>query len=164
MTERRDENVATTRIGGITMTIKTEDPPAMPAIGERASLRRRVTTEDIERFTAMTGDRNPVHYDARVAGASKFGSIIVQGGVTTGLLNAVVAEKLPGPGSVFLETRWSYRAPVRPGDEIIAEVEVIERRDDKPIARLRTTITTADGTLVISGEAVVWRDPSVAAR
>jgi acyl dehydratase len=131
-------------------------------IGDRARRSRRVTAADIELFTAMTGDRNPVHYDADVARASRFGDIIVQGGVTSGLLNAVVAEQLPGPGSVFLETRWSYRAPVRPGDEITAEVEVIGVRSDKPITRLRTTITNQHGTVVLDGEAVVWRDPLVA--
>jgi acyl dehydratase len=134
-----------------------------PAIGDRARRSRAITTSDIELFTSMTGDRNPVHYDLEVARASRFGEIIVQGGVTSGLLNAVVAEQLPGPGSVFLETRWSYRAPVRPGDEITAEVEVTGARSDKPITSLRTTITNQSGVVVLDGEAVVWRDPVVAA-
>jgi acyl dehydratase len=75
------------------------------------------------------------------------------------LLNAVVAEDLPGPGSVFLHVDWSFRAPVRPGDEITAEVEVLEARQDKPIAKLRTTITNQDGTVVLDGEALVWTEP-----
>ena len=85
--------------------------------------------------------------------------VIVQGGVTSGLLNAVVAEDLPGPGSVFLHVDWSFKAPVRPGDEITAEVEVLEAREDKPITRLRTTISTADGTVVLDGSALVWTEP-----
>ena len=89
---------------------------------------------DIELFTELSGDRNPLHYDAEAASRSRFGGIIVQGGVTTALLNAVVAEELPGPGSVFLHVDWSFKAPVRPGDEITAEVEVLELRADKPIA------------------------------
>ena len=102
--------------------------------GTTASRSRTVLAEDIERFTAMTGDRNPLHYDAELAAATRFGGIVVQGGVTTGLLNALVAEDLPGPGSVFLHTDWSYRARVRPGDTITATVEVLERRaPDKPI-------------------------------
>jgi acyl dehydratase len=133
------------------------------AVGDRARRTRRVTHRDIELFTELTGDRNPVHYDEDVARASRFGGIIVQGGVTSGLLNAVVAEDLPGPGSVFLETRWLFLGPVRPGDEITAEVEVLEARADKPVTRLRTTIALADGTVVLDGEAVVWRDPAVAA-
>jgi acyl dehydratase len=131
--------------------------------GDTARLTRRVEAADIERFTAMTGDRNPVHYDAELAARSRFGGIIVQGGVTTGLLNAVVAERLPGPGTVFLRTEWDYRAPVRPGDELTATVEVLEVRPDKPIARLRTTIRNQDGVAVVDGEALVYRDPVVAA-
>jgi acyl dehydratase len=134
-----------------------------PAVGDRARRTRRISGRDIELFTELTGDRNPVHYDEDVARASRFGSIIVQGGVTSGLLNAVVAEDLPGPGSVFLETHWRFLGPVRPGDEITAEVEVLEARADKPVTRVRTTISLADGTAVLDGEAVVWRDPAVAA-
>jgi acyl dehydratase len=93
------------------------------------------------------------------ASGSRFGGIIVQGGVTTGLLNAVVAEDLPGPGSVFLHVDWDFKAAVRPGDEITAEVEVLEVREDKPITRLRTTITNQEGTIVLDGTALVWTEP-----
>jgi acyl dehydratase len=127
--------------------------------GDTASRSRTVTTEDIERFTALTGDRNPLHYDAALAQATRFGGIVVQGGITTGLLNAVVAEDLPGPGSVFLHTDWSYRAPVRPGDTITATVEVVERRADKPITKLRTTVVDQRGIVVVDGTAVVWTEP-----
>src|SRR3954451_15979810 len=129
----------------------------IPAIGRRARRTRTVTENDIVRFTEMTGDRNPLHYDEQLAAASRFGGIIVQGGVTSGLLNAVVAEDLPGPGSVFLHLDWSFRAPVRPGDRITAEVEVVARREDKPIGRLRTTITNQDGVVVLDGSAMVYR-------
>jgi acyl dehydratase len=131
----------------------------VPRVGETARRTRRVRPEDIALFTELTGDRNPLHYDEDAARASRFGEIIVQGGVTSGLLNAVVAEDLPGPGSVFLEVNWRFTAPVRPGDEITAEVEVLEAREDKPITRLRTTITRDDGTVVLDGNAVVWREP-----
>src|SRR5690242_12121036 len=127
-------------------------------VGQRAQRRRVVREQDIELFTELTGDRNPLHYDEAAAAQSRFGGIIVQGGVTSGLLNAVVAEDLPGPGSVFLHVDWSFRAPVRPGDEITAEVEVLEVRPDKPIAKLRTTIANQDGTVVLDGEALVWTE------
>jgi acyl dehydratase len=104
----------------------------------------------------MTGDRNPLHYDESVANASPFGGIIVQGGVTSGILNAVVAEKLPGPGTVFLSVAWSFRAPVRPGDEITGDVVVTDVRMDKPITYLRTTVTRGDGTVVLDGTAVTY--------
>jgi acyl dehydratase len=128
-------------------------------VGATARRSRTVRAEDIELFTELTGDRNPLHYDAELAAASRFGGIIVQGGVTSGLLNAVVAEDLPGPGSVFLHVDWSFRSPVRPGDTITAEVEVLEHRTDKPISTLRTTITNQDGTVVLDGTALVYQEP-----
>jgi acyl dehydratase len=131
----------------------------VPTVGDKASRTRRVRREDIALFTELTGDRNPLHYDEEVAGRSRFGGLIVQGGVTTGLLNAVVAEDLPGPGSVFLHVDWSFKAPVKPGDEITAEVEVLEAREDKPITRLRTTIANQEGTIVLDGTALVWTEP-----
>ena len=118
-----------------------------------------ISARDIELFTELTGDRNPLHYDQRAAASSRFGGIIVQGGVTSGLLNAVVAEELPGPGSVFLHVDWHFKAPVRPGDEITAEVEVLEAREDKPLTRLRTTVTNQEGTIVLDGSALVWTEP-----
>jgi acyl dehydratase len=127
--------------------------------GRRAQRTRVVEARDIELFTELTGDRNPLHYDEDAANQSRFGGIIVQGGVTSGLLNAVVAEDLPGPGSVFLHVDWSFRAPVPPGDTITAEVEVLEAREDKPITKLRTTITNQDDTVVLEGEALVWTEP-----
>ncbi len=131
----------------------------MPKVGDTARRRREVTERDIELFTELTGDRNPLHYDRDLARRSRFGGLIVQGGVTSGLLNAVVAEDLPGPGSVFLQVNWSFKAPVRPGDEITAEVEVLEAREDKPITRLRTTVTNGEGTVVLDGTALVWTEP-----
>jgi acyl dehydratase len=128
-------------------------------VGDTARRTRTIVAEDIVRFTEMTGDRNPLHYDEDSARRSRFGRIIVQGGVTSGLLNAVVAEDLPGPGTVFLETHWKFLAPTGPGDTITAEVEVLEHRTDKPISKLRTTITNQHGTVVLDGTAVVYREP-----
>jgi acyl dehydratase len=131
-------------------------PP--PRVGQTASRSRVISERDIELFTELTGDRNPLHYDAGAAERSRFGGIIVQGGVTSGLLNAVVAEDLPGPGTVFLHVDWSFKAPVRPGDEITAEVEVLESREDKPLTKLRTTIRNQDGAIVLDGSALVWTE------
>jgi acyl dehydratase len=128
-------------------------------VGQTARRTRTVAARDIELFTELTGDRNPLHYDEAAATQSRFGGIIVQGGVTSGLLNALVAEDLPGPGSVFLHVDWSFRAPVRPGDEITAEAEVLSVREDKPITSLRTTITNQDGTVVLEGTALVYQEP-----
>ena len=131
----------------------------MPKVGDTARRSRVVTKRDIELFTELTGDRNPLHYDEERAAKTRFGGLIVQGGITSGLLNAVVAEDLPGPGSVFLHADWSFKAPVRPGDEITAEVEALEVREDKPLTKLRTTITNQEGEIVLDGTALVWTEP-----
>ena len=135
-----------------------------PPIGAVARRTRTVSDRDIELFTEISGDRNPIHYDREAAAASRFGGLVVQGGVTSGLLNAVVAEQLPGPGSVFLEVAWKFLAPVRPGDEITATVTVTDAREDKPVTTLATSIVNQDGVVVLDGTAVVWRDPVVAER
>ncbi|MGD8377860.1 MAG: MaoC family dehydratase, partial [Acidobacteriota bacterium] len=108
-------------------------PSGAPRVGQRAERTREVLANDIELFTAISGDRNPLHYDEARAKASAFGEIIVQGGVTSAILNAVVAEDLPGPGTVFLHVDWNFRAPVRPGDRITGAVEVLKVRADKPV-------------------------------
>ena len=124
--------------------------------GDSASLTRVVGAEDIAHFTAISGDRNPLHYDEEAAQASRFGEIVVQGGVTSAILNAVVAEELPGPGTVFLNVSWDFHAPVRPGDTIRGEVEVVEAREDKPVTVLNTRVVRGDGTVVLSGTAVCY--------
>jgi acyl dehydratase len=125
-------------------------------VGDTAEMTREVTTADIEKFTEISGDRNPLHYDEEAAAASRFGEIVVQGGVTSAILNAVVAEKLPGPGTVFLNVTWDFKAPVRPGDTITGRVEVTAARDDKPIATLKTQVIRGDGTVVLDGTAVTY--------
>jgi acyl dehydratase len=117
-----------------------------------------VTAHDIELFTELTGDRNPLQYDEVAPARGRFGGIIVQGGVTSGLLNALVAEDVPGPGSVFLHVDWNFRAPVRPGDQITVEAEVLSIRDERPIDTLRTTTYNQDNTVVLDGTALVYRD------
>lgn len=124
--------------------------------GDTASLTRVVGAEDIATFTAISGDRNPLHYDEEAARASRFGEIVVQGGVTSAILNAVVAEELPGPGTVFLNVNWDFTAPVRPGDTIRGEVEVVEARTDKPITVLKTRVVRQDDTVVLTGTAVCY--------
>jgi acyl dehydratase len=110
--------------------------------------------DDINRFTQLSADRNPLHYDTAAAKASRFGELVVQGGITSAILNAVVAESLPGPGTVFMNVNWDFTAPVRPGDVITGRVEVLEARTDKPVTNLRTTVIRDDGTVALTGTAV----------
>ena len=118
-----------------------------------------MTSDDIVHFTEISGDRNPLHYDEEAAKASRFGEIIVQGGVTSAILNAVVAEDLPGPGTVFLQVSCTFKAPVRPGDTITGEVKVTKVREDKPITELETRVLLADGTVVLEGTAACYTMP-----
>ena len=134
-------------------------PGGIPRVGQIAERSRTVNVKDIERFTEISGDRNPLHYDEAVAKSSRFGEIVVQGGVTSAILNALVAEDLPGPGTVFLLVNWSFKAPVRPGDTITGRAEVLEVRSDKPITKLKTSIVRDDGTLVLDGDATCYTMP-----
>ena len=128
----------------------------VPRVGQKAERSRTVEPGDIELFTRISGDRNPLHYDEAAAKASRFGEIVVQGGITSAILNAVVAEDLPGPGTVFLQVDWKFVAPVRPGDTITGVVEVVEVREDKPITRLKTSVRRQDGVVVLEGTAVCY--------
>ena len=144
---------------GLVQTIWLRTINGRPAVGAAAERTRRTSMRDVEMFSEITGDRNPIHYDLELAAASPFGRTIVQGGITSGLLNAVVAEDLPGPGTVFLATEWRFLKAVGIGDEIIARVEVTSVRDDKPICTLAATVRTASGEICLSGNAVTYTVP-----
>jgi len=134
-------------------------PKGAPVVGQRAERSRVIGPDDIRLFTEISGDRNPLHYDAERARRTRFGGIVVQGGITSAILNAVVAEDLPGPGTVFLHVNWDFKAPVRPGDTITGEVEVTKVRYDKPIAELITRVVRGDATIVLEGTAVCYTMP-----
>ncbi|HEX2025049.1 MAG TPA: MaoC family dehydratase [Actinomycetota bacterium] len=127
-----------------------------PAAGTKASWTRRVTAEEVELYARITGDRNPLHFDEDFVRSTRFGRLVAQGGIASGLFNALVAMELPGPGSVFLHQEWDYPAPVFVGDTVTAEAEVIEARDDKPITRLRCVARNQDGVEVLTGECLVY--------
>ena len=139
--------------------VVTAWPYGAPIVGATAEMSRGVTDSDIALFTEISGDRNPLHYDLDAAKATRFGEIVVQGGVTSAILNAVAAEKLPGPGTVFLNVDWDFRAPVRPGDTITGRVEITDVRADKPITKLRTSVTRDDGVVALEGTAVCYTMP-----
>ncbi len=134
-------------------------PRGMPQVGQKAERSRAVTARDIELFTEISGDRNPIHYDESLARATPFGGIVVQGGVTSAILNAIVAEHLPGPGTVFLQTTFNFKAPVRPGDTITGRVELTKVRADKPITEMTAQVVRDDGTVVLEGTAVCYTMP-----
>ncbi len=142
------------------MTDSTEVwPNGQPTVGDTAERSRAIADADIESFTAISGERNPRHNDEAVAASTSFGRLVVPGGVTTAIRNAVVAEELPGPGTVFLHVDWNFRAAVRPGDVITGRVEVIEVRSDKPITKLKTTVVRDDGVVAVDGDALCYTMP-----
>jgi acyl dehydratase len=130
-----------------------------PAVGAVAERSRTTRMSDIAAFTAMTGDRNPLHYDEALAKKTPFGRLIVQGGVTSGILNALVAEDLPGPGSVFLGVEWRFVKAVGVDEEITGRVEVLTVRDDKPICTLSTTVRNGAGEVCLTGTATSYTVP-----
>ena len=130
-----------------------------PAVGAVAERSRTTSMRDVEMFTKMTGDRNPLHYDEALAASTPFGGLIVQGGVTSGLLNAVVAEDIPGPGTVFLGVEWRFVKAVKVGETITARVEVVSVRPDKPICTLNTRILNAAGEDCLTGTATTYTMP-----
>jgi 3-hydroxybutyryl-CoA dehydratase len=127
----------------------------MLEIGNTASRTRIVSGKDVELFAAASGDTNPVHLDDAYAATTVFKRRIAHGMLTAGLISAVLANDLPGPGTIYLSQTLQFKAPVYVGDEITATVELIQYREAKRIATFKTTCTNQDGVLVLDGEAVV---------
>jgi len=129
------------------------------SVGDRASRSMTLTSEHVNQFAALSGDYNPLHFDADFAAATPFGKLVVQGGLTTGLLHALVAEDMPGPGTVFLSQEWKFTAPVFIGDTITAEAEILTVHETKPVTSLAITVRRQDGETVLEGEAWCYTFP-----
>jgi acyl dehydratase len=126
----------------------------MPTVvGQRASRSLTLTDEHVQSFAEISGDRNPLHFDAAFAAGTRFGRLVVQGGLTTGLLHALVAMDMPGPGTVFLSQNWRFTAPVFIGDTITAHAEVLSVHPSKPVTELRVSVVRGDGVTVLDGTA-----------
>ncbi len=123
------------------------------SIGQKAQRSLQLTEEHVRLYAEITGDRNPLHFDPAFAAGTKFGRLVVQGGLTTGLLHALVATDLPGPGTVFLSQNWKFTAPVFIGDTITAEAEVMSMHASKPVTQLAVRVRREDGETVLEGEA-----------
>jgi len=121
--------------------------------GQKATRTITVTPEHVTRYAELTGDYNPLHFDEAFTARTRFGRLVAQGGITTGVLHALVASELPGPGSVFLSQHWDFIAPVFIGDTITGEVEVLKVHSSKPVTQLAVKVRREDGTVVLQGEA-----------
>lgn len=122
-------------------------------VGQKAKRSMTLNAEHVKAYAEITGDYNPLHFDEEFAANTRFGRLVVQGGLTTGLLHALVAMDIPGPGTVFLNQNWQFTAPVFIGDTITAEIEVLKVHESKPVTQLGVTITNQEGELVLEGEA-----------
>jgi len=122
-------------------------------VGQKATRSITLTAEHVKNYAEMSGDYNPLHFDEEFAAGTRFGKLVVQGGLTTGLLHALVAMDMPGNGTVFLSQNWKFTAPVFIGDTITAEAEIAEIHATKPVTKLLVTIKRQDGETVLEGEA-----------
>ena len=122
-------------------------------VGQIATRSITLTAEHVETYSQITGDQNPLHFDEAFAAGTKFGRLVVQGGLTTGLLHALVAEDMPGPGTVFLSQNWKFTAPVFIGDTITAAAEVVHVHESKPVCQLQVRVARQDGETALEGEA-----------
>ena len=123
------------------------------AIGQQASRSMKLTSEHVKNFAKLSGDFNPLHFDEDFVSKTKFKKLVVQGGLTTGLLHALVAMDMPGPGTVFLSQNWKFTAPVFIGDTITAQAEVKSIHSSKPVTQLGIKVIRQDGETVLEGEA-----------
>jgi acyl dehydratase len=127
------------------------------AVGQTATRQLTLTAEHVRKYSEISGDYNPLHYDEAFAAGTRFGRLVVQGGLTTGLLHALVATDLPGPGSVFLSQNWKFTAPVFIGDTITAHAEVLSVHPSKPVTHLAVKVTRQDDETVLEGDAWCYR-------
>ena len=124
-------------------------------VGDRASLSKAFTEEDVIQFANISTDTNPIHLDESFAADTVFGHRIVHGMLIASLFSALVGVKLPGEGTIYLGQSLSFKAPVSIGEQVTASVEIVKIREDKPIVTLRTLCIKSEGQIVIDGEAVV---------
>jgi acyl dehydratase len=122
-------------------------------VGQRAERSLTLTSKHVQAFAELTGDYNPLHFDEAFVARTKFGKLVVQGGLTTGLLHALVAMDMPGPGTVFLSQNWKFTAPVYIGDTITASAEVLSVHASKPVTQLAIRVARQSGEVVLEGEA-----------
>lgn len=125
-------------------------------VGQSARRSQVVTRREVALYKQMSGDANPLHTDAAYAARSRFGRLTVQGGVTVGLLHALVSEQLPGPGSVFMSQNLTFRAPAYVGEQLTAHAVVTEVHLTKPVCRLRAWVENEKGINVLEADCWVY--------
>lgn len=124
-------------------------------VGDTAAQTKTITDADIHTFADLVDDHNPVHLDDDYAQRTRFGRRIAHGMLSASLISAVLANQLPGEGTVYLSQTLQFVAPVFPGDTVTARVTVTKVREEKGIVTLATICTNQRDEPLIKGEAVV---------
>ena len=122
-------------------------------VGKKVTRTLTLSADHVQTFADLTGDYNPLHFDESFTSKTKFKRLVVQGGLTTGVLHALVAMDMPGPGTVFLSQNWKFTAPVFIGDTITAEAEILSIHESKPVTQLKIKVTREGEETVLEGEA-----------
>jgi 3-hydroxybutyryl-CoA dehydratase len=124
-------------------------------VGDSAQLSKTVSETDVYLFAGITGDFNPAHVDEEYAKKTYFGARIAHGLLSAGFISAVIGNRLPGPGAVYLRQELTFLGAVKIGDTITARVEVTEIDTVKGRVKLLTTCDNQEGKRVLTGEALV---------
>ena len=124
-------------------------------VGDKANLSKTFSEREVEHFSKISLDDNPIHLNKKYAESTVFGQRIVHGTLVASLLSGLMGGKFPGHGTVYLGQSLNFKAPVYIDEEVEASVEVVKIREDKPIITLKTQCVKSDGTIAIEGEAVV---------
>jgi 3-hydroxybutyryl-CoA dehydratase len=124
-------------------------------VGDTAEFAKTVAETDIYLYAGITGDFNPAHVNEAYAKNTFFKTRIAHGMLTAGFVSAIIANQLPGPGTIYLKQELSFLAPVHIGDTITARAEIIELFTEKNRVRLKTTCSNQEGVTVLAGEALV---------
>ena len=126
-------------------------------IGDKASISKTITEHDVYTYAGVTGDFNPVHVNSEFAKTSMFKERIAHGMISAGLISAVLGTELPGINTIYMGQELKFLAPVKFNDTLTAEVECIEKNDEKHRLVFRTTVTNQDGTIVTDGKSKVMK-------
>ena len=142
----RKKEIAVTKLENI--------PYSELEIGQTSRYQKTVLQDDIIMFAKLSGDLNPLHLDEEYARTTQFGGCIAHGMYTAAVMSAAMATKFPGPGSLYLSQTLKFRAPVRVGDILTVDSELIKKRDRNKSIVVSILVTNQDGQKVVSGEGI----------
>lgn len=126
-------------------------------VGNKSLLRKSFDANDVKLFASLSGDFNPLHLDEDFAAKTQFKKPIVHGLLVSSLFSAIIANELPGNGSIYLSQSLIFKAPVYHNQEVIASVEILSIRSDKPVFELKTICHDVNGVILIEGKALVLK-------